>query len=182
MKKCLIAGLFASALLSGCGGDVNEDLKSWMQSIKARPPGAIPPMPEMTPQEEFRYAAGGEALRSPFAAFQLGQVAQLSEIVAGCPEEAQPDPNRRKEDLERFTLETLKMVGVIGRGLNLEAIVRGSAGTNAGVVYRISPGNFMGVNHGKVLKVAEERVTLEEKIPDGTGCWIKRETYLNLGQ
>ena len=179
MKKLIVPALVCSVLLTGCFGEENSDLKAWVQQEKSKPPGAIPPMPELKPQEEFRYAAAD--LRSPFAAFQLGQVAQLAELVEGCPIDAQPDPNRRKEDLERYTLETLKMVGVLGKQNNLQAIIRGTAGTNAGVVYRIGVGNHLGINHGKVIRITEERVTLEERIPDGTGCWVKRETYLNLG-
>ncbi len=179
--KHLLSVFIAAAVLVGCGGDENEDLKAWIQSVKARPPGAIPPMPELKPQEEFRYAASIDNIRSPFAAYQLGQVAQLTEIIAGCPEDAQPDPNRRKEDLERYTLETLKMVGVIGKGAALEAIVRGSAGNNSGIVYRVSVGSHMGINHGRITRITEDRVTLEERIPDGTGCWIKRDTFLALG-
>lgn len=179
MSRLMVAAMIGAVVLTGCFGEENSDLKAWVQQEKAKPPGAIPPMPELKPQEEFRYAAAD--LRSPFAAFQLGQVAQLAELVEGCPIDAQPDPNRRKEDLERYTLETLKMVGVLGKQNNLQAIVRGTAGTNAGVVYRIGVGNHLGINHGKVIRITEERVTLEERIPDGTGCWVKRETYLNLG-
>lgn len=179
MRKLIVPAMISVGILTGCLGEENSDLKAWIQQEKAKPPGAIPPMPELKPQEEFRYAAAD--LRSPFAAFQLGQVAQLAELVEGCPIDAQPDPNRRKEDLERYTLETLKMVGVLGKQNNLQAIIRGTAGTNAGVVYRIGIGNHLGINHGKVIRITEERVTLEERIPDGTGCWVKRETYLNLG-
>lgn len=179
MKYAFWLAAVAALTLAGCGGESNTDLKQWIQSVKAKPPGAIPPMPELKPQEEFRY--GAVDLRSPFAAFQIGQIAQLAEIVEGCPEDALPDPNRRKEDLERYTLETLQMVGVLGKGGKFEAIIRGSSGSNAGVVYRVSVGSYLGINHGKVMKVAEDRITLEERIPDGTGCWVKRETYLNLG-
>lgn len=180
MKRAFLTAALAALVLAGCGGDADDDLKQWVRGVKARPPGAIPPMPELKPQEEFRYAAAD--LRSPFAAFQIGQIAQLAEIVEGCPEDSLPDPNRRKEDLERYTLETLRMVGVIGSPNKFEAIVRGSAGANAGVVYRVGVGSYLGINHGKVLRIAEDRVTLEERIPDGTGCWVKRETYLNLGE
>lgn len=179
MRRPFLYFVCITLILVGCESEQNSDLKTWIKQEKAKPPGAIPAMPELKPQEEFRYAAAD--LRSPFAAFQLGQVAQLTELVEGCPVDAQPDPNRRKEDLERYTLETLRMVGVLGKQNNLQAIVRGSAGSNAGVVYRVGVGNHLGVNHGRVMKISEERVTLEERIPDGTGCWVKRETYLNLG-
>ncbi len=180
MKWRLSLMMSASLLLAACGDSANDDLKEWVNATKAKPAGAIPPMPELKPQEEFRYGAAD--LRSPFAAFQLGQTAQLAELVEGCPEDAQPDPNRRKEDLERYTLETLRMIGAIGKGNQLQAVIRGSAGTNAGIVYRVSVGNYMGINHGRVVNVTSDRITLEERIPDGTGCWIKRETYVNFGE
>ena len=49
------------------------------------------------------------------------------------------------------------------------------------VVHRVSVGNYMGKNHGKVGSIKPNEVTLSEFIPDGTGGWIVRDASLALG-
>ena len=67
------------------------------------------------------------------------------------------------------------MRGTMGRQDGLWALV--SANDE---VYRVKEGQYLGLNQGQVIKINPDGVLLEEIIPDGKGCWIKRETKLNL--
>ena len=48
--------VFCAALLGGCGGDF-ADLDAYMAEVKARPVGAIEPIPTFKPYQSFTYSA-----------------------------------------------------------------------------------------------------------------------------
>src|SRR3546814_4708987 len=76
-----------------------------------------------------------------------------------------PDSHRRKQTLEQFPLDSLDMVGTIGRGGGMVGLVVAPDK----VVYRIQPGVYMGQNDGRVTAVHEDRIELVELVPDGAG-------------
>lgn len=162
--------LSALVLVTACS-DVNDDLKQYIASVKARPAGKIPPLPEIKPYEAFVYAAG--EMRNPFESVAPAAEAELL-TAKDC---FAPDPNRRKEDLERFALDSLKMVGVLGRGNQIYALVRNDADSS---IYRLQTGNYLGLNHGHITKITEDKVELTEIVPDGLGCYMERPTTLAL--
>lgn len=168
--KILPLALCAAVLLGACGEE-NQDLKQYIAEIKARPAGKIPPLPEIKPYEAFVYAAA--ELRNPFVPVAPAADAELV-TAKDC---FAPDPNRRKEDLERFGLDTLDMVGILGRDNQTFALIRHAAD---GSIYRLQPGNFLGLNHGHITKITEDKVELTEIVPDGLGCYMERPTTLAL--
>ncbi len=159
-----------AAGLAGCA-DENADLKQYIAQVKARPAGKIPPLPEIKPYEAFVYAAGD--LRDPFV---QAKPSAEAELVASKDCFA-PDPNRRKEDLERFGLDRLKMVGTLARDNHVYALIRNDAD---GSIYRLQPGNYLGLNNGHITKITENQVELTEIVPDGLGCYMERPTTLAL--
>lgn len=61
-RLVLVAGF---ALLAGCGvGGDFSDLRIYMDEVRAKPKGAIEPLPTFQPYESFTYRAA--SLRSPF--------------------------------------------------------------------------------------------------------------------
>jgi type IV pilus assembly protein PilP len=101
--------LLASALVA-CGGS-QGDLEKWVAEVKARPAPALPPLPVMQQFETFEYDA--QNLRDPFSElFNGGE--------GGGP---RPDAGRRKQTLEQFPLDSLDMVGTLGTGRNLVALL-----------------------------------------------------------
>ena len=50
-----------------------------------------------------------------------------------------------------------------------------------GVVHRVSVGNYLGQNHGKVGSISNDEVYLSEFIADGVGGWLVREASISLG-
>ena len=154
--------------LAACGGDM-DDLDQYINEIKARPGGRIEPLPEITPYEVFTYVADAQGLRSPF----VPDTPQATGSAAGG---ARPDPDRSREYLESFPLDTLGMVGTLYIGETMYGLVQ----TADGLIHRVVPGNYMGQNDGRITDISESEITLVEIISDGIGGYIERDAAVGL--
>ncbi|MBZ3919196.1 fimbrial protein, partial [Xanthomonas campestris pv. trichodesmae] len=126
---------------------------------------SLEPLPVMQQFETFEYAA--QAMRDPFSD---------AWVSAEGGNGTRPDPNRRKEPLEAFPLDALDMVGTIGGGSGLIALVMAPDK----VTYRVRPGVYLGQSDGRVTGVYEDRIELIELVPDGAGGWLERPAALAL--
>ncbi|MEJ2255647.1 MAG: pilus assembly protein PilP [Woeseiaceae bacterium] len=154
--------------LTGCGGDM-DDLDQYINEVKARPGGRIEPLPEITPYEGFTYVADVEGMRSPF----VPDTPQATGAAAGG---TRPDPDRSREYLEGFPLDTLGMVGTLYIGDTMYGLVQ----TSDGLIHRVVPGNYMGQNDGRITDISESEITLVEIISDGIGGYIERDAAISL--
>ena len=142
----------------------SADLVAKVAEIKNQPAPPLDPLPVMQQFESFEYAA--QNLRDPF-----------SQPVANEDGDGlRPDPNRRKEVLEAFPLDSLDMVGTIGSGGSVVALLMGPDK----VTYRVRPGNYMGLSDGRVTAVFDDRVEMVELVPDGAGGWLERQAKIAL--
>ncbi len=140
------------------------NLESWVADVRARPAPPLDPLPVMQQFETFEYTA--QTLRDPFSdAWNNAEGGGL-----------RPDPNRRKETLEQYPLDSLDMVGTIGKGAALVALVMGPDK----VTYRVRPGNYLGQSDGRVTSVREDGLELVELVPDGAGGWLERPASIAL--
>ena len=48
------------------------------------------------------------------------------------------------------------------------------------LLYQVKPGNYLGQNYGRVVKIAETEITLREIVQDAVGEWIERPATLQL--
>ena len=167
MKNSLVL-ILAILALAACGGDM-DDLDQYINEIKARPGGRIDPLPEITPYEVFTYVADAQGLRSPF----VPDTPQATGSAAGG---ARPDPDRSREYLESFPLDTLGMVGTLYIGETMYGLVQ----TADGLIHRVVPGNYMGQNDGRITDISESEITLVEIISDGIGGYIERDAAVGL--
>ena len=151
-----------------CGGGM-DDLDQYINEIKARPGGRIDPLPEITPYEVFTYVADAQGLRSPF----VPDTPQATGSAAGG---ARPDPDRSREYLESFPLDTLGMVGTLYIGETMYGLVQ----TADGLIHRVVPGNYMGQNDGRITDISESEIALVEIISDGIGGYIERDAAVGL--
>lgn len=167
-----IAGAFALALLAtACGRGVTSgptdpsNLQQWTAEIRARPAPPLDPLPVMQQFETFEYAA--QDLRDPFSN------AFTDEGTGAGP---RPDPNRPRQALEQFPLDALVMVGTLGTGSGMQALVMAPDK----VTYRVRPGVYVGQSDGQVLAIHEDRIELVELVPDGTGGWLERPASIAI--
>lgn len=177
MMKRFLLYVSASILIVGCSSNTS-DLQDWIQSVKAKPAGPIQPMPEVKQPPSFEYSAA--EFRSPFSNLAPEVETQLQAIAEGCDSSIRPDPDRRREDLERFSLDSMKMVGAMFKGDDNWGLIKMGGGPSAGKVFKVTTGNYLGVNHGKIVDINEFRIVVETLVPDGQGCWEKRTVNLAL--
>lgn len=163
--------ILSVVLLSACGGGADfEDLKVYMTDVKAKPKGHIEPIPTFSPYKAFSY--GATALRGPFS-----KPVAVQEITRLAPSSnVKPDPNRSKQFLERFGLDTLAMVGTLEQsGLVWVIIDDGSGG-----IHRVKQGDYLGRNHGRIIEVSESYVAVVEIVPNGLDGWVERPRSLKM--
>lgn len=172
MRSTLLTRSFAIAVaaasLSACGG-ANDDLRAYIDEVKARPGGRIEPLPQVQPAPTFVYQAG--ARRSPFAPdAPQRRVSSDPNAVEG------PDQNRPREFLEQFPLDTLRMVGTLSDRRASFGLVQ----TNDGLVHRVTVGNHMGQNFGRIVAISDSQIQLVEIISDGLGGYLERPAAIAL--
>ena len=159
-------------ILTGCSGDNTSDLQVYVESVKARPKGRIKPLPEITPYETYLYQVSH--LRDPFTPFIAQEEARIEIKDSGL----HPDLNRKREELEQYSLDSLNFVGHIEKDGKTWALI--TAPDN--VIYRVLPGNHMGSNYGEIIAITEDSILLKEIIPNGVGGWTEREAALELSE
>lgn len=165
----LFAITAAALLLSGCGRDM-ADLETWVAEVKARKSRAIDPIPQMKQYEAYAYVV--ENRRDPFV---VSQGSERTPLAGGDSATAiRPDLNRSKEPLEEFPLDALRLVGVVSFNARTYALVKAPDA----VIHRVTVGDHLGQNYGRIGRVSEAEVTLTEIIPDGFGGYIQRPASL----
>jgi type IV pilus assembly protein PilP len=159
-------------LLYACAGD-KDNLNRYIAEVKARPAAPIPPIPTVRTYTPYDY--DGLSGRDPF---RSSTSEGADEVVTGTTGSGpRPDMQRTREYLERFELDTLTMVGTFAKDKSDWVLVRDPDG----VIHRVSVGNYMGKNHGKVSAIAQNEVALSEFIADGAGGWLVRGAAMALG-
>ncbi len=160
--------------LTACSGNNTEDLHAYAEQVKARQHARVEPLPEFTPYETHLYQALND--RDPFTVPVRSQ--PRSTIAQSSNNGLSPDFNRAREPLESEPLDSLRMVGTLERGHISWALVRMSDST----IHRVQPGNYLGENHGKIIRVTESEVEVSEIVPDGLGGWMERQAALGLSE
>jgi type IV pilus assembly protein PilP len=172
--KNLVAVAATAVLVGACGSSGQQDLQAWMSEQRAQTKPHVQPIPE--PKQFTPQAYTQEGATDPFSNQKLTQA--LKRESAQSTSNASlvaPELARRKEPLESYPLDTMKMVGsLMKKGLPV-ALLRVE-----NLIYQVRPGNYLGQNYGKILKVGETEVVLREIVQDAAGEWIERTATLQL--
>ena len=160
-----------TGLVAGCGGEQYQDLRQFVKESGANMRGRVEPLPEVKPYEPFTYDAF--ELQDPFK--PRSQVADKSAGGGGAG--PAPDMNRRKEALEGYPLESLRMVGTLqDKNRKMFALIK----TQDNNIYQVKGGNYLGQNFGVISMITETSITLKEVIQDTAGVWTERTSSLQL--
>ena len=169
MRVNILLILLGCLALAGCGDRYLDDVKKFVKDSDKLPAGRIPPLPEVKPYEAFNYDAYD--LVDPFKPRKIAP----PKAVAGAGG-IQPDFNRRKEPLEAYPLENLKMVGTLQQHKVMHALVK----TPDNNLFRVKAGNYLGQNFGRITGITDTTISLKEIVQDSNGSWEEKDQALQL--
>jgi type IV pilus assembly protein PilP len=162
------------AMLAGCGSSNEDDIRQWMveERNQTRPKVAPIAAPKQFKPEAYTNATALE----PFSNQKLTQALKRdSSQVASNGALVAPELARRKEPMEAFPLDSMKLVGSIIKAGQPVALVKVD-----NLLYQVKLSNYLGQNYGRVTKITETEVTLREIVQDAVGEWIERIVTLQL--
>ena len=174
MRLRILAVVVSTMALAACGGSGGDDLQKWMADQNKAIVPKIVPIAEPKVFEPQPYAQ--VAAVDPFDKEKLAQALKRDggKSVANSALVA-PELARRKQALEAYPLDTMVMVGSMVRAGKPVALVRVN-----NLLYQVRPGDYLGQNYGRVMKINETEVALREIVQDAVGEWIERPAALQL--
>ena len=167
IRRIPLVGAVAVAAVSCSSG--SDELGAYLDEVKAQPGRPLEALPRFPGPNEFSYDAADRP--SPFA-----PVAPATEDTRRTRAEPAPDLAREPEFLEQYSLDALRMVG----SLRQESGLYGLMQTTDGLIHRLATGDYLGRNHGRVIRISEEEVQLVELVPDGDGGYLQRPAVISL--
>ena len=158
-------------VLAGCGDNGVAELQQWMDTVKKESRVVISKVSE--PKVYVPVAYSGKNQIDPYNPAKLLVV--LERMKAESNNGLRPDMERRREVLEAFPLDSLKMVGVIEKSNIRNALIQGDK-----TIYQAKMGNYVGQNFGKITKITDTEIEVTEIVQDATGDWTERKATLEL--
>lgn len=170
MKRLGLSLLGAALALAGCGANIDE-LTQWMEQQKREAKPNVEPI-----------AAPKKFVPQPYSAITGVEPFSNQKIATGTRVDGgQSNPmlvaqmRRRKEPLEAYPLDAMKMVGMVSRQGRPYALVEVDK-----LLHYVKAGDYMGQNYGQITKIDETELSLRELVQDAAGEWIERTTTLQL--
>jgi type IV pilus assembly protein PilP len=155
--------------VAACSSEHSE-LQAWMEEETR----AVAPTKEKISEpkafEPYRYENATQV--DPFSNVKLATALDKLQKNKGA---LQPDLKRRREVLENFPLENIRMVGHLANNKAAFALLQAE-----NVVYQAKIGNYLGQNFGVITKMNDTEVQIKELVQDAAGEWTERETALRI--
>ncbi|HJV87831.1 MAG TPA: pilus assembly protein PilP [Noviherbaspirillum sp.] len=169
--RAALAAFIVTGILAGCGDGDLQEVKQWMEDVQRHTPVTVQKLPEPKTFTPFVYNAKDEV--DPFSPLKLSTA--LAKMQASSGSGIKPDLERRKEPLENFPLDSIKMVGTLEKpGLSYALLQVDKS------VFQVKAGNYIGQNFGMITKITETEVELKEIVRDAAGEWSERKAKLEL--
>lgn len=162
--------LAVATFMNGCARRAGiDDLVEFTENAyKAKKP-EIAALPEVRPYQRFQYSA--DQMADPFSTANLSP--EDNPLIVD-PDGIGPDPNRRKDPLEKYPLDGMLMVGTVQNGSDVWAIVTAPDQTT----HHVRVGEHVGENYGKIIEIQESAIDIVELVRNPVGKWVERRAKL----
>lgn len=167
---CLLLGCGTMLVLTACGNSGIDELQRWMTGVRSHAKVGVTPLIE--PKKFIPFVYADTARVDPYNPNKLlVALAKLHDSSTGL----KPNLDRRREPLENYPLDMIKMVGTLQK-TGLSYVVLQVDKT----VFQAKVGNYIGQNFGMITAITESEVALKEIIEDASGEWVERNAKLVL--
>ena len=166
----LLAVLVLGAGMAGCTEN-GVELQQWMQETKQSTKVSVPKLSE--PKKFIPFLYDSKRSVDPYNPNKL--LVALARAQGNSNSMLKPDMERRREPLESYPLDTLKMVGTMAKPGTTYALLQADK-----TVFQAKVGNYVGQNFGLVTKISDTGVELKEIVQDASGDWVERQAKLGL--
>ena len=166
----LLAVLVLGAGMAGCTEN-GVELQQWMQETKQSTKVSVPKLSE--PKKFIPFLYDSKRSVDPYNPNKL--LVALARAQGNSSSMLKPDMERRREPLESYPLDTLKMVGTMAKPGTTYALLQADK-----TVFQAKVGNYVGQNFGLVTKISDTGVELKEIVQDASGDWVERQAKLEL--
>lgn len=173
MRILLVA--LCSIFLFGCSSAEHEELQQWMRDVSKDMVGKVSPLPQIRPYEPVAYTV--EDMPEPFNTEKIepeGKGRRGSGKGIG----VQPDfeaREMRNSIMEKYPLESMRMIGFMNINNKAMAAVQVDQ-----VVSQVKVGEYIGLDFGKIIKITDQEITIQEVVEDSSGDWSERVNTLQL--
>ncbi len=172
-RKALCCGV-ALLALQGCAPQEDSDLHAWVRERKVMVKPYVSTLREPAAFTPQTYLA--EHRSDPFDMQKLTQV--LSRQAARKTADVHllmNEQSRPKAPLERYSLDSMTMVGSLEQQGRATALLRIEQ-----QIYQVRVGDYLGQNYGRVIQIQEHHIKLREVVQDPAGDWVERTATLDL--
>lgn len=159
----------AGMLIAGCSDPRLGELDRQLAALR-NDPGPLPSLelPGIPDHDVVNYLPSES--RSPF---QPRELDAPREVPADSL--VMPRVDRQREPLEAYALSELDLVGTLTVGSQPSALVKEPGGQ----VHRLRIGNYLGLNHGRIVSITSSSILLVELVVE-QGAWVERNRQLTL--
>jgi Tfp pilus assembly protein PilP len=183
MKKSAVLFVLGLLALGGCAEKAPEGTSVQKMSPGIRPSQSVPPSsapqpgPNLPPKEKPAVPAPVEKLEPPLAAYDpRGKPDPF--LPAEATQESKGGKKIKVLPLEQFEVSEYELVGIVtGSGLR-KAMIQDLSGKG----YLVQVGTPLGKRGGKIIRIADREVVIEELFQDFLGRKSVRQVSLKLPQ
>jgi len=161
---CVMLGL----CMVSCTSTEDEDLRVWMDKVQHETTVSPVPAPHTLAIQSVTYDPSGKI--DPFDNKKIS-VSLLANAASG----PLPDPQRLREPLEAYPLESLRMVGSLRRQGEAIALIEADK-----ILYQVRKGHRLGQDHGTVIRIQDAAIEIEEIVQEAPGSWATRKVQLSI--
>jgi len=174
MKRTPILFLPAAIVaIAGCTASNEVEIQQWMTEVRQSMKPTTQAVPEPKEFAPFVYEARTQV--DPFDPQKVVMAVARQQQARVSASAIKPDLDRRRETLEGFPLDQVRMVGMMRQSGTNVALLE----TN-GATHLVRVGNYVGQNFGLITRISESELQLKEIVQDAAGEWVERPAKLEL--
>ena len=162
--------IFLPVMLCACQELPEQDVTEWINKNQGIATTRITKAIEQENPQGFTYQA-----KDRIDPFDMKKISILFSADPSAGNNFPSDMHRAREALEQYAIDHLRMVGTLRRPGKIIALVEVEK-----ILHQVRVGSYLGQDMGRVLKITEDAIQIEETTQDANGEWRKRLVELKM--